>query len=184
MLSASRLTNRFNPGILSGLAMAGANRKLPNDEHGLPIGDDGVLTAQEISFLPLEKVDLVVLSACETGLGQEAGGEGVIGLQRAFQVSGARTTVASLWNVPDKHTQLLMKRFYDNQWQQEMPRLDALREAQLWMLRGAIGADGKSAVRGLSAPGEQDASSPADAEKSKRLPPYYWAAFVLSGDWR
>ncbi len=72
----------WNPGLLSGLALSGANLE-PE-----PGKEDGILTSQEIAFLPLNGVETVVLSACETGLGEVAGGEGLIGIQRAFQVSG------------------------------------------------------------------------------------------------
>ncbi|MCE9608566.1 MAG: CHAT domain-containing protein [Planctomycetia bacterium] len=151
-----------NPGILSGLALAGANREPTSD------GDDGILTAQEIGVLDLSGVDTVVLSACDTGLGETAGGEGLLGVQRAFQIAGARTTVASFWKVDDLVTRLLMERFYRNLWDKEMPRLDALREAQLYILNHP------EALRGSDAP----------EETNLRASPRYWAAFTLSGDWR
>ena len=113
-----------------------------------------------------------MLSACETGLGEVAGGEGLIGIQRAFQVSGARTTVASLWEVNDQATRVLMERFYENYWDNELSRLDALREAQLWMLNHP------EDIRGRPLPAIPESS------RSERLAPQYWAAFVLSGDWR
>ena len=122
-----------------------------------------------LSYLDLSKVDTVVLSACETGLGEVAGGEGMLGLQRAFQVAGAKTCVASLWKVPDRATASLMQRFYENLWVKKMGKLEALREAQIWMLRD-------NGNRGLAIPDQ-----PTDGVS---LPPYYWAAFVLSGDWR
>ena len=153
-----------HPGLLSGLAFAGANTPPEPDK------DDGILTALEVAALDLNQVDAVVLSACETGLGSVAGGEGLLGLQRAFQVAGARTVVASLWKVPDAATARLMQRFYENLWEKKLPKLEALREAQLWMLRDRSN-------RGLLF---VDAA-PAQDEP---LPPYYWAAFVLSGDWR
>ncbi|MFN9291842.1 MAG: CHAT domain-containing protein, partial [Planctomyces sp.] len=128
----------FNPDLLSGLALAGANLQ-PG-----PGRDDGILTAQEIAFLPLNGVDTVVLSACETGLGNTAGGEGLISVQRAFQISGARTTLASFWKVNDVVTQRLMVRFYRNLWEKDMSRLDALREAQLYVLNNP------DAIRGAS----------------------------------
>jgi CHAT domain-containing protein len=111
-----------------------------------------------------------------------AGGEGVLGLQRAFQVAGARTTVTSLWKVPDRATQLLMQRFYENLWDRGMGKLEALRQAQLSLMReggsrGVAGSEGGS--RGVAVP--EDGSGGRDA---KRLPPYFWGAFVLSGDWR
>jgi len=154
----------YHPGLLSGLALAGANLK-PDPER-----DDGILTALEVAALNLSGVEVAVLSACETGLGEVAGGEGVLGLQRAFQVAGVRTTVTSLWRVPDEATRLLMERFYENVWTKKLGKLQALREAQLWMLT-------EGSARGMKVKGEA-------ATKSTRLPPYYWAAFVLSGDWR
>ena len=120
----------FHPGLLSGVALAGANR--PPE----PGQDDGILTATEVAELDLSGVELVALSACETGLGESAGGEGVLGLQRAFQEAGVGGVVASLWSVDDAATRALMERFYQNLWQERMGKLAALREAQLWMLRG------------------------------------------------
>ncbi|MEQ8788700.1 MAG: CHAT domain-containing tetratricopeptide repeat protein [Pirellulaceae bacterium] len=159
----------YNPGLLSGLALAGANQSDTGE-------DDGILTAEEVQSLDLRGVDLAVLSACETGLGKRAGGEGVLGLQRSFHLAGAKTVVASLWNVDDTATRELMQRFYSNLWERDMGKLEALREAQLWMLRER-GRTGLSDSRGLKLLEAEDAGS-------KRLPPYYWAAFVLSGDWR
>ncbi len=159
------------PGLLSGLALAGANR---SDKAGTflePDADDGILTAEEIGAQNLDGVELVVLSACETGLGKAAGGEGLLSLQRAFQSAGARAVVASLWSVPDEETRSLMEAFYENQWQKQMGVLRALREAQLRVLSG-------SPNRSV-AQGDAQATLP-----PKRLSPQYWAAFVLSGDWR
>src|SRR5207249_10438972 len=103
-----------HPGLLSGLVLAGANKPAAD-------GDDGVLTALEVAELDLSKVELAVLSACETGLGEVAGGEGVLGLQRAFQVAGARSTVTSLWQVDDDATRQLMERFYAGLWDRKQP---------------------------------------------------------------
>jgi CHAT domain-containing protein len=156
--------------------LAGANRPL-EAEH-----DDGILTAFEVSELDLEHVELVTLSACETGLGQSAGGEGVLGLQRAFQVAGAHTVISSLWKVPDQATQMLMVRFYENLWQKKMGKLAALREAQLWMLHEGVKKPELWRGLNLAAPQKLPTDKPADTAAG--LPPYYWAAFVLSGDWR
>ncbi len=158
------LVRGVSPGLLSGLAFSGAN--LPPQ----PNLDDGILTADEIAALPLNGVELVVLSACETGLGEVAGGEGLIGIQRAFQISGARTTVASLWKIPDLATRLLMERFYRNYWEKKMTRLDALRDAQLWILNHP------DSIRGVIREVNQ--------KEIVRSPPEYWGAFVLAGDWR
>lgn len=106
------------------------------------------------------------------GIRPAAAEGGLLGVQRAFQVAGTGTTVASLWKVDDLQTTALMKRFYFNLWKQEMSRLDALREAQLWMLKEGPRRD----VR-------LRAQDPAE-EPSTRSPPYYWGSFVLSGDWR
>ncbi|HEY7157800.1 MAG TPA: CHAT domain-containing tetratricopeptide repeat protein, partial [Gemmataceae bacterium] len=154
----------FHPGLLSGLVLAGANRAAAE-------GDDGILTALEVGALELSGTELAVLSACETGLGAEAGGEGLLGLQRAFQVAGARSVVAGLWTVDDRATRSLMVDFYDNLWGKKLSRVEALRQAQLTMLREGI-------KRGLDLAAEQP------ADQQRRLPPFYWAAFVLSGDWR
>ena len=121
---ARRQVSGYHPGVLSGIVLAGANRRPENGK------DDGILTALEVGELDLGGVELATLSACETGLGKTAGGEGILGLQRAFQTAGARSVVASLWKVPDHATQVLMDRFYDNLWNKKLGKLDSLMEAQ------------------------------------------------------
>jgi hypothetical protein len=162
-----------HPGLLSGIALAGANRGA-EASAGSPQGDDGILTALEVAEMDLQSAELVVLSACDTGLSVPAGGEGLFGLQRAFQVAGARAVVASLWKVDDEITQQLMSRFYANLWEKRLPPLEALRQAQLSILNSAAGA---SKQRG---PGSEKAV-PADASVA-RAHPRLWAAWVLSGD--
>lgn len=99
-----------NPLMRSGLTFAGANQVwnnlYPNNK------EDGVLTASEVSNLNLTNTELVVLSACETGLGDIQGSEGVYGLQRAFKIAGTKKIVMSLWEVPDSETQEFMSLFY------------------------------------------------------------------------
>lgn len=136
-----------NPLLRSGLVLAGAN--------GLASGsEDGILTALEAASLDLAGTSLVVLSACETGLGDVQTGEGVYGLRRAFVIAGAATQVMSLWKVADDETRDLMIAFYDRL-AQGRGRSEALREAQASMLRS-----------------------------SRTSHPFFWAGFITSGDWR
>jgi CHAT domain-containing protein len=116
---------------------------------------DGFLRLQDIYNLKLP-AELVVLSACQTGLGKEIKGEGLIGLTRGFMYAGAPRVVASLWKVDDRATSELMKRFYQGLLGPEALRpAAALRQAQLSMWK----------------------------QKQWRAP-YYWAAFVLQGEWK
>jgi CHAT domain-containing protein len=118
-----------NPLLRSGLALAGANTW---NRGGVlpPEAEDGLLTAEDVSGLDLLSTELVVLSACETGLGEVHIGEGVFGLRRAFVLAGARTLVMSLWKVPDQQTQELMVDFYQRILAGQ-PRAEALRQAQI-----------------------------------------------------
>jgi CHAT domain-containing protein/tetratricopeptide (TPR) repeat protein len=127
----NRLSVVQNPLLRSGLALAGANAWL--QEQAVPAeAEDGILSAEDVSGLDLLDTELVVLSACETGLGAVQVGEGVFGLRRAFVLAGARTLVMSLWKVPDRQTQELMEDFY-RRILDGLPRAAALRTAQLAM---------------------------------------------------
>jgi CHAT domain-containing protein len=122
------------------------------DEQGK--AQDGFLRANEIYNLHLP-AELVVLSACETGLGKEIKGEGLVGLTQGFMYAGARRVVVSLWNVNDKATAELMARFYRGMLRENKTPAAALRAAQMEMSR-----------------------------QRQWQSPYYWAAFVLQGEWK
>ncbi|MEP7075681.1 MAG: CHAT domain-containing tetratricopeptide repeat protein [Acidobacteriota bacterium] len=139
--------NVENPLVRSGLALAGANRRTANN-------NDGILSALEASGLDLWGTKLVVLSACDTGVGEVRSDEGVYGLRRSFMEAGAESLVMSLWPVSDSVTRELMTNYYKNL-KQGLGRGESLRDVQLGMLR-----------------------NPA------RRHPFYWASFIQSGDWR
>ncbi len=117
-----------NPMLRSGIVLAGANASLKEGR------DDGMVSAEKIFGLNLRGTDLVVLSACETGVGDVKSGEGVFGLKRAFILSGAKTLVMSLWNVPSAETTELMTAFYGLM-SKRKPKAEALREAKLEMMK-------------------------------------------------
>ena len=172
-----------NPLLLSGLVLAGANLPPETDERGIPRGDGGLLTGEAIAGLSATKLELVVLSACDTGLGDVAS-EGVLGLQRAFHMAGAKNVVASLWKVDDNATAALMSLFYHKMWVQGESPIDALRSAQLSIhhnseLVNRLIADpelldkvARSRGGDLKREGGDD-----PATNATKL----WAAFVLSG---
>jgi CHAT domain-containing protein/Tfp pilus assembly protein PilF len=139
------LANSTNP-ELSGIIMSLVNEK------GKPI--NGFLRLTDIFNLKLA-AELVVLSACQTGLGQNIQGEGIVGLTRGFMYAGAKRVVVSLWNVDDEGTAAFMASFYQEMLQKKLPPAAALRAAQLAML-----------------------------QHKKWQSPYYWAAFALQGEWR
>jgi len=143
-----------NPLLLSGLALAGANRR----QSAAPNEDDGILTAEEVASLDLGGVEWAVLSACDTGIGQIKSGEGVFGLRRAFQVAGARTVIMSLWSVDDEATRVWMRALYEGRFQKRLTTADAMRAASAAVLRNRR-------AKGLS------------------TNPFYWAAFVAVGGW-
>ena len=138
-----------SPLLRSGIALAGANQ--PNIDPN----DDGYLTALEVAQLSWEGTDLVVISACESGLGDLQVGEGVYGLKRAIAVAGARSSLLTLWKVDDDATRLFMESFYKRLKQGE----------------------GKASA--LAATQKEFRESP---ELTAYDHPYYWAAFQLSGD--
>ncbi len=140
--------DRENSMLRSGLALAGANQQGAD-------GEDGILTALEVAELDLHGTELVVMSACETGIGSVSSGEGVYGLRRAFAIAGAQSQIMSLWQVDDIGTSELMTLYYQNLLNKRQGRSEALRNAQLEMLNTGTYQH-----------------------------PYYWASFIFSGNWQ
>ena len=146
-LRGLKITGKFdNPLLRSGLALAGANARQDGE-------NDGILTALEASGLNLWGTKLVVLSACDTGLGEVRNGEGAYGLRRAFVLAGAESLVMSLWAVSDHVTREMMTDYYKNL-KQGAGRGAALRAVQIEMLK-----------------------------RPARQHPFYWASFIQSGSW-
>lgn len=174
--SGFRVRSSRNPLLRSGLILSGANETGKFEPGTIRIAD-GVLTAEELSWLDLSEVEMVVLSACETALGSVFRGEGSFGLERAFLLAGARSVVDSLWKVDDATTAALMKRFYELLWGKRLSKLAALREAQLYVLRGGVSA--------ASSPNSTTLKQSTDVRAARgKGEPYYWAAFTMAGDWR
>ncbi len=163
----------------SGLLFAGANTAL----KGLPLPDgveDGVLTAKEIAGMDLRGLDLVALSACQTGLG-EITGDGVFGLQRGFKKAGANTLLMSLWKVDDTATQLLMTQFYKNLLS-GMGKYEALAVAQKYLRELEVEVKitpGKTNYQKLKDKRDGKQEEVKYKTVRKYAHPKYWAAFVL-----
>jgi CHAT domain-containing protein len=153
---------------------------------------DGRITAQQIVQTWDLDADLVVLSACESGLGRLAGGEGYLGFTQALFVRGARSVVLSLWKVPDHSTTLLMTRFYANLLGRRaglakpLAKAEALREAKDW-LRGLTVEQGESELERLrlvpaaDTRGERRVGQAAGSFRPFEHP-YHWAGFILIGN--
>jgi len=143
-----------NPLLLSGLFLAGANL---HGEGADSLGvEDGILTAEEVTSMDLEGIRWVVLSACESGLGEVKSGEGVYGLRRAFQMAGARTVISALWPVSDKTTAEMMSYLYGYEEDNLAFAMQSLAKKKLAELR----------------------------KKNQPDHPYLWAPFIVLGDWR
>ncbi len=143
-----------SPLLRSGLLLAGANL---HGQGAREIGiEDGILTALEVSAMDLRGTDLVVLSACETGLGSVRQGEGVYGLRRAFQMAGAKTVVSSLWQVPDMESMKFMKSLYSMN-SQTYPEL--MQKVTLKRITEA-------------------------RQRGRPTHPFTWGAFVVTGEWK
>lgn len=177
MLSpGSKAAGARSPLVLSGLVFAGANRQ---GEMAAP--DRGILTAEAIVGQRLEGMDLAVLSACETGLGEVGGGEGVYGLARAFHVAGCKNVIASLWKVDDEPTAALMGLFYRNLWIEKKSPLESLRLAQLHLYRHPEQIPALAKLRGIDFAERDLPKVTLPPPTGRTAPTSQWAAFVLSG---
>lgn len=160
--------------IMSGGQMAFSGAAIPE------IYDDGILTAKEISELDLSNTDLVVLSACQTGMGDICG-DGVFGLQRGFKKAGVRTILMSLWKVDDEATSILMNEFYRNYFGRHMTAQKSLSEAQRYLreFEVEVPADSSSGllIERLSA--ETDAVKGETRKVCRFNNPRFWAGFIL-----
>jgi tetratricopeptide (TPR) repeat protein len=148
-LAQERFAGALDPMLRSGIVLAGANRWKEARMRGVA---DGWVTAAEMTLMDLRGTELVVLAACETGLGDPSSGEGVFGVRRALLLAGAKSVLGSLFKVPPAQTLTLTERFYANLGA-GLDREESLREAQLGFLR-----------------------NPATRH------PFFWASFVLTGD--
>jgi hypothetical protein len=175
------------PLVRTGLVLAGANRP----------GHEATLTAEEIAGLDLRGTVLAALSACETALGHLADWQGVQGLPRGFHEAGVKNVLTSLWSVSDAATSILMEHSYEQLWQRKQTPMQALRQAQLFVLkkpdcvrrraqelRELLAKRGVSeealVARGLAK--KAVAISPGGgAAKGERSPLAWWAPWVLSG---
>jgi tetratricopeptide (TPR) repeat protein/CHAT domain-containing protein len=188
LLQRERLNSRVeNPMLRSALALAGANTwakggKLP------PEAGKGILFAQDVAGLDLWANEISVLSACETGIGDVAIGEGVFGLRRAFAVAGAKTLIMSLWSVNGWTTTLLMERFFDN-CEAGNGRAAALQEAQNYVQNITVGELqqfelGRDILKYEFNNGKEldPAILARQAEDRPLAHPYYWGAWICQGD--
>jgi CHAT domain-containing protein len=188
--SALELARDGLPGPEEQARLAAAGKKVPT----------GQLSVADIAQRWQLDADLVTLSACETALGPQGGGEGLLGFSQVLLARGARSLVLSLWKVDDTATALLMMRFYQNLLgkrdglQEAMPKAEALQEAKGWLralprpeaerLAGRLGGGEARASLGAKAAAGSRAGAKPDLPAGERpfAHPLYWAAFILIGD--
>lgn len=158
----------FNSVGLAGLVLSNANVSNRPSEQ--------ILDGETISDLDLRRLELAVLSSCNTGLGDLRGGDGIYGLQRAFHVAGAKNVICSLWQVEDTSTSVLMWKFCEKYLAEGHSSLQALRHAQLEVYRDPMLVDRMRELRGGA-----DAFDRKFPELRNVSPPQFWAGFIFSG---
>lgn len=169
----SQSVHSQDPLLRSGLALAGFNRR--REAAG---ANDGVLTALEVAGLDLWGTELVVLSACETGVGDVLRSHGVFGLRRALVLAGSESQVMTLWRVADEPTKELMVSWYE-QLIRGRSRAEAMRQVQLAALRGEPLPMTNQPLRGIEPLTAQDSAT--DPQRIGTTHPYYWASLIVSG---
>lgn len=146
-----------NPMLYSGIVLAGANKQESENDTK----DDGIITAEELAGLNLNGTKLLVLSACETALGETVRGQGISGLRMASQAAGVNTMLISLWKVEDEGTQKFMQAFYERLWKEKQGSLQALQSTKKeWIEKQRKNTPGTGSI----------------------YSPKVWAAFILSGE--
>jgi len=180
-----------DPLIRCGLAFSGANDFLKSDGKVLlKEYDDGILTAKDILSLDLPETDLLVLSACQTALGEVRNGEGIQGMRRAFELIGVSSLICTLWSVSDASSAVFMARFYTNLIDRKMDKPTALKEAKEHvkimtnseLVKYLINNDITDEIKKKEL--DDFYSNATDAWKEERPyeHPYYWAGYILQGD--
>lgn len=168
------------PSLLCGLKLAGCNR--PKQDYE----DEGIISAEEIQNLDLTKCGLAVLSACETNVGLARAGQGIMSLQRALKIAGARGSITSLWKVDDQATLLLFTKFYEFIWKEKMHPAEALRRSKRWLRNLTMDdvVDTLGVLPGGSERGEIRTRQGDLSSLNYHIydHPYFWASFVYWGD--
>jgi len=172
------------PMVRCGLIFSGANNWLKStktsEKHG-----DGILNAKEVLKLDLFETDLLVLSACQTGIGETKNGEGIKSLRRSFELVGVRSIVCTLWSVDDLASSILMTKFYDNLFTRQMNKSDALYHAKKYIRTMTyLQLFEYCQKTGIEEWAEKiiDLSEERLNETSYYTHPYYWAGYILQGD--
>jgi CHAT domain-containing protein len=186
-----RLQNAENPMLRCGLAFAGICNWLKGENLPDGIGD-GILNGMDVLSLDLSKTDLMVLSACQTGLGDTQSGEGIQGLRRAFELAGVDTLICTLWKVDDLTSAILMTAFYKNLLENKLSNAEALSAAKEYTRKLTprqleLGGWGAYVDDLLTKGFEKEAMRLQDAlddelDATPFAHPYYWAGFVLQGE--